>query len=136
VVGLRVPDKQRLLRALADRAAAALNLDGSFIFDALLARENLGSTGFGKGFALPHARLAALSGQFALFARLARPIEFAAVDGSPVDLIILLLTSADASSEHLATLAALARPLRDEGLLRRLRAAPDAEALYRVLAPA
>jgi PTS system nitrogen regulatory IIA component len=136
LVGVRVSDKTQLLRMLADRAALALNLDGQRIFDALLRRENLGSTGFSNGFALPHARLEAFYGRFALFARLVRPIEFAAVDGRPVDLVILLLTPADASSEHLTTLAALARPMRDEGLLRRLRGVPDAEALYRMLASA
>jgi nitrogen PTS system EIIA component len=126
VVGLRVSSKAQLLQDLARRAAIA----------ALQVRENLGSTGLGKGFALPHARLAALSGFFALFARLARPIDFAAIDDNPVDLVILLLTPADAGSQHLATLAALSRPLREAGFMQRLRQAPDAEAVHALLASA
>jgi PTS system nitrogen regulatory IIA component len=132
IVGLRVADKTQLLRELARRAAAALALDQRVILDALQAREALGSTGLGKGFALPHARLDALPRYFALFARLARPIDFAAIDERPVDLAILLLTPAD-DSQHLATLAALSRPLRDETFVRRLRQAPDAASVHALL---
>src|SRR5215471_17992041 len=134
VVGLRVSDKAQLLHELASRAARILTLDPRLIFDALQAREQLGSTGLGKGFALPHARLEALDTRFALFVRLARPIEFTAVDGLPVDLVVLLLTPASMANEHLALLATLARPLRDERFLQRLRAAPDANALHQLLA--
>jgi PTS system nitrogen regulatory IIA component len=133
IVGLRVPDKAQLLRELAARAALALALEPSMIFNALQAREALGSTGLGKGFALPHARLEALRSRFALFARLARPIDFAAIDDRPIDLAVLLLTPADIGSEHLATLAALSRPLRDERLLQLLRQATDAHEVYRLL---
>jgi PTS system nitrogen regulatory IIA component len=133
VVGLRANDKTQLLRDLAGRAARALSLDGQAIFEALLSREKLGSTGFGKGFALPHARLATVRERFAMFARLARPVEFDAVDGQPVDLVILLLTPDGGGNEHLATLAALARPLRNEQFLHGLRRAPDAEAVHQML---
>jgi nitrogen PTS system EIIA component len=133
IVGLRVPDKVRLLRELAGRAAAALSLEPSILLIPLQAREALGSTGLGKGFALPHARLEPLPSRFALFAQLARPIDFAAIDGHPVDLVILLLTPADMGSEHLATLAALSRPLRDGRFLRRLRQAADSQEVHRLL---
>ncbi len=133
-VGLRVADKTQLLQELAGRAAGALGLDRREVFEALQARENLGSTGLGKGFALPHARLDALSEPFALFVRLARPIEFAAIDEKPVDLVVLLLSPADGSNQHLATLAALARPLREAALMQRLRQAKDAPAVHRALA--
>jgi len=133
VVGLRAPDKTHLLQDLADRAAKATSLEARAVFDALLVRENLGSTGLGKGFALPHARLEALSRRYALFARLARPIDFTAIDSRPVDLVILLLTPADNGGEHLATLAALSRPLRNERFLQQLRAATDAPAIHRLL---
>ncbi len=133
-VGLRVADKTQLLHELATRAAAVLGLDRHAIFEALQARENLGSTGLGKGFALPHARLDALREPFALFLRLARPIEFAAIDERPVDLVIMLLSPTDGGNRHLATLAALSRPLRDENFVRRLRQAPDAAALQGLLA--
>ena len=136
IVGLRVADKTQLLQELARRASAALSLDQRIILDALQAREKLGSTGLGKGFALPHARLDGLSRFFALFVRLAKPIDFASIDGLPVDLVILLLTPANASNQHLATLAALSRPLRDATFVQRLRKAPDADALHRLLANA
>ncbi len=134
VVGVRVTDKRQLLQDLAGRAATALALDRGVIFDALQARENLGSTGLGKGFALPHARLDGLNEPFALFVRLGRPIDFAAIDEKPVDLVILLLSPADGSNQHLATLAALSRPLRDAAFVQRLRRAPDAAALHGLLA--
>ncbi len=133
IVGLRVGDKTQLLRELARRAASALSVDQRAILDALQAREDLGSTGLGKGFALPHARLDALSQFFALFVRLARPIDFAAIDDRPVDLVILLLTPANGGNQHLATLAALSRPLRDEAFVKRLRQAPDAAAVRALL---
>jgi PTS system nitrogen regulatory IIA component len=133
VVGLRVGDKAQLLHELAGRAAAAVGLDRRTIFEALQARENLGSTGLGKGFALPHARVEMLSEPFALLVRLARPIDFAAIDDQPVDLVILLLSPANGGNQHLATLAALSRPLRDAALVQRLRRAPDAAAVHRLL---
>ncbi len=121
---------------LSRRAAAALSIGQPAIQHALQQREDLGSTGLGKGFALPHARLAGLSRPFALFARLARPIDFAAVDERPVDLVVLLLTPADAADEHLSTLAVVSRPMRQEHFVHRLRAAPDAHALHAVLSSA
>lgn len=133
IVGLRSGDKAQLLQELAHRASVATALDPSTIFSALQARENLGSTGLGKGFALPHARLQALHAPFALFVRLARPIEFAAIDERPVDLVILLLTPANGGQQHLATLAAISRPMRDAAFVQRLRRAPDAAGLYRLL---
>jgi PTS system nitrogen regulatory IIA component len=136
IAGLRVSDKTQLLQELARRAGAALSLDQRTILDALVARENLGSTGLGKGFALPHARLDMLPRFFALFVRLARPIDFASIDGLPADLVILLLTPANAGNQHLATLAALSRPLRNEAFVQKLRQAPDADALHKLLAGA
>jgi nitrogen PTS system EIIA component len=132
-VGLRVTDKMQLLQELASRAATALGLDRRAIFEALQARENLGSTGLGKGFALPHARLDVLREPFAMLVRLARPIDFAAIDERPVDLAILLLSPANGGNQHLATLAALSRPLRDASFVQQLRSAPDAAAVHRLL---
>jgi PTS system nitrogen regulatory IIA component len=135
IVGLRVPDKAQLLQDLAARAAMALGLERRAVFEALQARENLGSTGLGKGFALPHARLATIGRSFVLFVRLARPIDFAAIDEQPVDLVILLLTPTDdAANLHLTTLATLSRPLRDAAFVRRLRQAADARAVHGLLA--
>jgi nitrogen PTS system EIIA component len=136
VVGLRVADKAQLLVEWSRRAAAALSLDQPVVLRALQAREQLGSTGLGRGFALPHARLQGLPRIFALLARLVRAIDYEAVDEKPVDLVVLLLTPEAAASQHLATLAALSRPFRDEGFVQQVRKAPDAAALHRVLAQA
>jgi PTS system nitrogen regulatory IIA component len=136
VVGLRCGDKAQVLQELAGRAAAALGLDRRAVFDALVTREGLGSTGLGKGFALPHARLEVLERPFALFARLARAIDFEAIDEKPVDLVILLLSPANGGNQHLATLAALSRPLRDAAFVQRLRRAQDAGAVHKLLAGA
>jgi nitrogen PTS system EIIA component len=135
LMGCVLPTRRSFCRSWR-RASAALSLDQRAILDALQARENLGSTGFGKGFALPHARLDLLTRFFALFVRLARPIDFASIDGLPVNLMILLLTPANAGNQHLATLAALARPLRNEAFVQQLRQAPDATALHKLLANA
>jgi PTS system nitrogen regulatory IIA component len=133
VIELVVSNKKQLLQELARRSAAVLSLDQRIILDRLQARETLGSTGFGKGFALPHARLNPRSEPFTRFIRLARPIDWASIDECPVDLVVLLLTSADADSQHLATLAALSRALRDKAFLQRLRRAPDVAALHVLL---
>lgn len=134
VVGLRVADKAQLLAELARRAAPAVALDQAVILKSLQAREQLGSTGLGKGFALPHARMGGLTKFFALCVRLQRPIDYEAIDGKPVDLVILLLTPEASGAQHLATLAALSRPLRDEAFVQRVRRAPDAAALHALLA--
>jgi nitrogen PTS system EIIA component len=134
VLDLRAPDKAQVLRELSRRAGSALSIGQDVILSALQAREALGSTGLGRGFALPHARLDQLNDFFALFARLARPVNFASIDDKPIDLVILLLIPANAGKEHLATLAALARPLRDQTLLQRLREAANVDALYDLLA--
>jgi nitrogen PTS system EIIA component len=136
LVGLRVADKGQLLAELARRAAVAESLDQQVLLRALLAREQLGSTGLGRGFALPHARLPGLKRIYAFLARLGRPIDYESVDGKPVDLAVLLLTPESAASQHLATLAALSRPFRDDAFAQRVRKATDAAALHRVLAGA
>ena len=129
----RASNKQQLLQDLASRAATLLNLDAQTIFAALQAREELGSTGLGNGFALPHARIEGLDRLFGMFARLHRPVHFDSVDGNPVDLVFLLLIPPAAGSEHLAALACISRYLRDEEFAARLRKAPSAAALCNLL---
>jgi PTS system nitrogen regulatory IIA component len=93
------------------------------IENALLARERLGSTGLGAGFALPHARIEGLDNYVGLFIRLARPIDFEAIDGRPVDLAFVLLIPFDTKTSHVAALAAIARKVRDTTIAARLRTA-------------
>jgi PTS system nitrogen regulatory IIA component len=133
VFGARANDKEQLLLDLASRAAASLNLDPKAIFNALRAREELGSTGLGEGFALPHARIERLDRFFGMFARLKRPVQFDSVDAKPVDLIFLLLSPTTAQGEHLAALAAVSRHLRDKEFAARLRGASSVAALCSLL---
>jgi PTS system nitrogen regulatory IIA component len=133
IVGLRVNSKENLIRELARRAAPATGIDATVIANALLARELLGSTGLGRGFALPHARVPGLARFFGAFVRLARPIDFQAIDDSPVDLVFLLLIPAGAENEHVATLAAISRRLRNAEVLAGVRKADTAAALHQLL---
>src|SRR5471030_764366 len=128
VASVKATDKAKLLRDLAGRAALAAKLGAPTVLDALQMREGLGSTGLGHGIALPHARIEGLRHLFGLFARLERPIDFAAIDDEPVDLVFLLLIPPGAGPEHLAALAAISRRLRDKDVLRQLRSAHDPQA--------
>ena len=134
IVGLRAGDKTQLLNELARLAAGRISVEAHGILAALSARERLGSTGFGRGFALPHARVDGVEQLFGLFVRLAQPIDFAAVDGQPVDLVFLLLIPPGAGNDHVGALAAVARRMRDEDILQRVRKAHGAANLYRILA--
>jgi PTS system nitrogen regulatory IIA component len=133
VLVAKANDKEHLLRELAQRAGAALKMDAESILKALLVRENLGSTGLGQGFALPHARIAGLDRFFCLFAKLKQPIAFDAVDEKPVDLVFLLLIPADCGSEHLTALAAISRDLRDKTFMANLRKASTPAALHSLI---
>ena len=128
--GLGARDKRQALEELARRAGGAVGLDSTSILGLLLAREELGSTGVGKGIAIPHARITGLARPFGLLARLIRPIDFAAIDERPVDLVCLLLTPATAAAAHLPALACLSRRLREPGVAERLRSARDQTGLY------
>jgi len=130
---LHANDKTQLLQELARRAATVSQLPQKVILDALEAREKLGSTGLGQGFALPHARIEGLNQFLGFFARPAKPISYAAVDDKPVDLVFLLLIPAEAIENYVSILAAVARRVRDQELARRLRKAEDAAALHALL---
>jgi nitrogen PTS system EIIA component len=133
VYAARASNKRQLLQDLASRAATLMNLDAQVIFDALQAREELGSTGLGNGFALPHARIEGLDRLFGMLTRLNRPIHFDSIDGNPVDLVFLLLIPPAASNDHLAALACISRYLRDKEFAARLRNAPSAVSLCSLL---
>jgi PTS system nitrogen regulatory IIA component len=133
IVGLRASAKENVIRELARRAASATGVDSSVIANALQARESLGSTGLGRGFALPHARIPGLTRFFGTFARLARPIDFQAIDDGPVDLVFLLLIPAGAENEHVAALAAISRRLRNAEVLKGVRKADDPATLHALI---
>ncbi|MCC6949275.1 MAG: PTS IIA-like nitrogen regulatory protein PtsN [Bradyrhizobiaceae bacterium] len=134
---LKVKNKKQALQELAARAAEHCGVPEREIFETLLQRERLGSTGVGHGVAIPHGKLAKLDRLFGLFARLEKPVDFEALDGEPVDLIFLLLAPEGAGADHLKALARIARLLRDEKMAEKLRNAHDADALRALLtAPA
>jgi len=133
IPSLKAQTKKQALQELADRAALASGLQAREVFDALLQRERLGSTGLGNGIALPHGKMAKAGRLFGIFARLDRPIDFESFDGAPVDLIFLLIAPESAGADHLKALAKIARALRDPGLVAKLRASRDACAIYSVL---
>jgi PTS system nitrogen regulatory IIA component len=126
--------KRQALSMIAEMAARRFDLDAGEVLDALLAREQAGSTGVGYGVAVPHARLAGLDRMRGVFLRLEAPVEFDSVDGQPVDLLFALLAPADAGSEHLRALARVSRLLRNSELRQQLRQARTVDALYALLA--
>jgi len=130
---IRAESKQQILSDLAACFSAVYGLDGATVIDGIEEREKLGSTGFGRGVAIPHARIEGIDRPVAAFFRLEDPVDFAAADGMPVDCIFGLLSPAQAGATHLQALAAISRMMRDERMHERLVSAPDAEALYGLL---
>src|SRR5215218_1333278 len=127
---LRVNGKKQALQELASQAARHTGLPDGAIYEALLQRERLGSTGIGEGIAIPHGKLPGLSRIFGLVARLDKPVNFEALDSQPVDVLFLLLAPEGAGADHLKALARVACVLREPGLIERVRATRNAAALY------
>ena len=130
---LKVSSKKQALQELARRAAEITGVHERQIFDVLLERELLGTTGVGNGIAIPHGKLADVKKMFGLFARLENPVDFEAIDEQPVDLIFLLLAPEGAGADHLKALARVSRLLRDRAICEKLRGADQAEAIYALL---
>ena len=126
-------NKRSLLQQLANLAAQRIGVEAAGINAAIGEREQLGSTGFGQGVAIPHAKIDGLAQIYGLFARLGEPVDYKAIDGRPVDLGFLLLSPPDAGAEHLKALAAISRVTRDAATLERLRGARSRDALAAVL---
>ena len=130
---LPATSKKQALQELAKRASDISELNERVIFDALIERERLGTTGVGNGIAIPHGKLAGLDRLHGLFARLDKPIEFDSIDEQPVDLIFLLLAPECAGADHLKALARVSRLLRDQPTCEKLRGSEDPDALYALL---
>lgn len=128
-----VSSKKRLFEQAAQLIHASHAVDAQEVFESLFSREKLGSTALGYGIAIPHGRIKQLGETACAFARLKTPIEFDAPDGQPVDLVFVLLAPAAATDVHLQILGELAAMFSDESFRARLRAAPDAAALHRLL---
>lgn len=130
---LRATSKKQALQELARIAADAVGLHEKAVFEVLLERERLGSTGVGYGVAIPHGKLPGLKRLYGFFARLASPIDFEAVDDQPVDLVFLLLAPETAGADHLKALARISRLLRDKETCEKLRGSDSGDALYALL---
>jgi PTS system nitrogen regulatory IIA component len=130
---VKASGKKALLAELAAKAASLYKLDERRLFDRLLERERLGSTGIGGAIAIPHGRMAGIDKPVGLFARLGHPVDFDSIDERPVDTVFLLLAPEGAGADHLKALARVSRLLRDRGLVEKLRATENADALYALL---
>jgi len=130
---LKVNGKKQAIQELASRAAKLTGQSERLIFETLMQREKLGSTGVGNGIAIPHGKLPKLEKLVGLFARLERPIDFESLDGQPVDLIFLLLAPSAAGADHLKALARVSRLLRDRTVCEKLRGTDKRDALYALL---
>lgn len=129
-----VDSKAAILEQLAARFASVYGLDATVVLERIEEREKLGSTGFGRGVAIPHARLPGLTRPVAAFFRLASPVAFDAADGMPVNMVFGLLSPEAAGAAHLHALAAISRMMRDDAMHGALAEAPGGEALYALLA--
>ena len=133
VAALKAQSKKQLLQELAARTHGLTALPERRVFETLIERERLGTTGVGSGIAIPPGRIAEVTAITGLFARLDAPIEYEAVDSQPVDLVFMLLAPENAGADHLKALARVSRLLRDKGTCEKLRAASSAEAIYAIL---
>ena len=133
IASLKVSGKKQALQELAAKAAQLTDLPERAIFDVLLERERLGTTGVGGGIAIPHGKLAALDRLYGVFARLDHPVDFDAIDDQPVDLFFLLLAPESAGADHLKALARVSRLLRDRLVCDKLRGSDSSDALYALL---
>ena len=133
VPALRVNSKKQLLQELAAKAAKLTGIPEREIFDVILQRERLGSTGVGNGIAIPHGKIVGVKHITGVFARLEAPVDFDALDDQPVDLVFLLLAPEGAGADHLKALSRIARVLRDQDLVAKLRATDSAGAIYTFL---
>ena len=133
VANLRVTSKKQALQELAKRAAELTGQPERAIFEVLIERERLGTTGVGNGIAIPHGKLADLDRLYGLFARIETPIDFDAIDEQPVDLICVLLAPETAGADHLKALARVSRLLRDRVVCDKLRGTDSAEAIRALL---
>ena len=126
-------DKHAILERLSRTFAAGWGLDPAQVLEQLEERERLGSTGFGRGVAIPHARFPGLARPVAALLKLRHPADFGAADGLPVDIVFGLLSPENSGATHLHALAAISRLMRDDRVHEALSDAPDEAALYGLL---
>jgi nitrogen PTS system EIIA component len=131
ICGADCASKKRVLETVASLAAQGRGKEfEDLLCESLNARERLGSTGIGEGIAIPHCRLGDCRAPTAVLMTLARPVDFAAIDDGPVDIVFALVVPDGATDEHLRLLARLAELLAQAGLRERLRACHDRASLH------
>jgi len=130
---LTTANKKGLFQQVAALAARRTGLPAKTIAAALTEREKLGSTGFGGGTAIPHGKIEGLDKVTGFFVRLAAPIDYQAVDGIGVDLVLVLLSPPDAGADHLKALASVSRMFRDRQIVAKLRGARSKDAIFALL---
>jgi len=130
---VKATTKKQVLQEMAHKAAILTKLPERRIFDTLIEREKLGSTGMGQGIAIPHGRIPGIEKMTGLFAQLDHPVDFDSMDDQPVDLVFLLLAPEGAGADHLKALARVSRLLRNQAVCEKLRAAPQAATLFALL---
>ncbi len=131
--GLPGGNKRNLLQQLANLAGQRLNIAPAIVLASLTEREQLGSTGFGQGVAIPHGKIEGIERIYGLFARVGEPVDYKAIDGRPVDLVFLLLSPPQAGADHLKALAVISRITRHAATLERMRGSRSRDALTAVL---
>ena len=131
-----VTSKDAIFEQLAALFAQSYGVEATKVLEGLQEREALGSTGFGRGVAIPHARIEGLRRPVAALLKLSDPVDFAAADGLPVDLVFGLVSPENSGVGHLHALAAISRLVRDERIHEALNEAPDAEVLYGLISNA
>ncbi|MBQ3116827.1 MAG: PTS sugar transporter subunit IIA [Alphaproteobacteria bacterium] len=132
IVNKEPNNKKQVLEQLAEFATKQTGVETNVILDALIERERLGTTGVGRGVALPHTRLIGLNKIFCAFMK-TTPIDFESVDGKLVDLVFLLLVPEEAGADHLKALGHLSRLLRDDSIANQLRMANTIDGLYQII---
>jgi nitrogen PTS system EIIA component len=130
---LKAASKKQLLQMLSEKAAQITGLTERDVFDTIMQREKLGSTGVGSGIAIPHGKLKNIKNITGVFARLETPVDFEALDDEPVDLVFMLLAPESAGADHLKALSRIARILREADMVKKLRGTKDAAALFAFL---
>lgn len=133
LTSVKAETKRELLHEMCAKLAHHENIDAQMVEDAMIERENLGSTGYGAGVAFPHARIDGAKRVKAYFTKLPAPIDFDAADGEGVDLVFMLISPDNSGADHLEALSVLSKAMHNKTLCAKLRKATTKDEIYKVL---
>lgn len=133
ITDIKASSKKQVLQALSEKASELTGLSARDIFDTIIQREKLGSTGVGNGVAIPHGKFSKYDRITGLFVRLERPVDFDALDDQPVDMIMMLLAPEEAGADHLKALSRVARVMRDRQRMDAIRNTDDSDAIHALM---